>query len=347
MNILFVGKTDFKYNRVKVLIEGLKKIEGVNLSFCRLTSHSKFNRKAFLELEAQADFIYIPPFRHRDVAFIRRMSRKPLVFDPLISKYLTKDDFGHFWKLPFKYFLDKIPFSKCDILISDTACHKNYFARQFNIPSDKIHVLPIGAGTDSFYKFPAPKAEDSLFKVGFYGTFVPLQGTDKIMEAAHVLKDHTDIRFEIIGGGYRFKQAMKLVTKWKLSNVHFQGFLKYDELNAQLNQFDLCLGIFGDSKKADYVIPNKIYHYASVGKCIVTKDSDGIKELFTDGADIVLTSTKPEDIANTILRLKADRKKIEAIGENAYQLITQRYNEVEIARKFLAILSSYKATVKS
>ena len=346
MNILFVGKTDFKYNRVAVLIDGLKKIEGVNLSFYRITSHSKFDRNAFLELEAQADYVYIPPFRHRDVAFIKRMSTKPLVFDPLISKYLTKDDFGHFWKLPFKYFLDKIPFSKCDILISDTACHKHYFAKQFNIPSDKIHVLPIGVSTDSFYRSQPVKTEDGIFKVGFYGTFVPLQGTDKIMEAAHKLKDHADIRFEIIGGGYRFQQAMKLVKKWKLSNVHFQGVLKYDELNAQLNQFDLCLGIFGDSKKADYVIPNKIYHYASVGKCILTKNSDGIRELFTDDKDIVLTSTEPDDIANTILRLKADRKKVETIGENAFQLITQQYNEVEIARKFLAILSSFQTPPK-
>lgn len=346
MNILVVGKTDFKYNRVKVLMEGLRKIEGVTLSFCRIMSHSKFDRKAFLDLEAQADFIYIPPFRHRDVAFIKRISTKPLVFDPLISKYLTKDDFGHFWKLPFKYFLDKIPFSKCDILLSDTACHKNYFSRQFNIASHKIHVLPIGVSTDSFYKAQTSKTEDGIFKVGFYGTFVPLQGTDKIMEAAYVLKDHPDIRFEIIGGGYRFKQAMKLVAKWKLTNVHFHGVLKYDELNAQLNQFDLCLGIFGDSNKADYVIPNKIYHYASVGKCILTKESDGIKELFTHDKNIVLTSTKPEDMASTILKLKADRKKIETIGENAFHLITKQYNEVEIAKKFLEILSSYKASVK-
>jgi glycosyltransferase involved in cell wall biosynthesis len=345
MNILFVGKTDFKYNRVQVLIEGLKKIEGVHLSFYRITSHRKFDRKAFLDLEAQADFIYIPPFRHRDVSFIKKRSTKPVVFDPLISKYLTKDDFGHFWKLPFKYFLDKIPFSRCDILLSDTACHKEYFSNQFNIPPEKIHVLPIGVSTDSFFKSSLPKRDDGIFRVGFYGSFVPLQGTDKIMETAYVLRDHSDIYFEIIGGGYRFKQALKLVSKWKLSNVHFLGVQKYDELNALLNQFDLCLGIFGDSKKADSVIPNKIYHYASVGKCILTKDSDGIKELFTDNIDIVLTTTKPEDMAKAILRLKADRKRIEAIGEKAFQLVTQQYNEVEIAKKFLAILSSYSAPV--
>lgn len=341
MNLLFTGKTDFKYNRVRVLIAGLKKIPGVKLTIFPITSRSKFDKKAFLELEAEADVIYIPPFRHRDVAFIKRMSTKPIVFDPLISKYLTKDDFGHFWKLPFKYFLDKIPFSICDVLISDTNCHRNYFARQFNISPEKIHVLPIGVDTASFYK-AEQKNEEKVFKVGFYGSFVPLQGTDKIMETAHELSVHSDIRFEIIGGGYRLKQAKALVNKWKLDNVHFHGVLKYDELNEQLNQFDVCLGIFGDSKKSDYVIPNKIYHYASVGKCILTKDSEGIRELFTNQKDIVLCNTKPSAIAAAILALKNDRKKVEEIGRNAFSLITEQYNEVQIAKRFLQILSAAK-----
>lgn len=342
MNILFTGKTDFKYNRVRVLIEGLEKIPGVKVTVYRILSHSKFDKKTFQELAAQADFVYIPPFRHRDVGFIKRQTDKPIVFDPLISKFLTKDDFGHFWKLPFKYFLDKIPFTKCDVLISDTTCHKKYFAEKFNIAPEKIHVLPIGVSTKSFYKSEKRVSADGVFRVGFYGTFVPLQGTDKIIETAYVLKDHTDIRFEIIGGGYRFQQAKHLVEKWKLTNVVFHGVLKYDDLNARLNQFDVCLGIFGDSKKADYVIPNKIYHYASVGKCTLTKNTEGIKELFTNNKDIVLTSTSPTEIAQTILALKSDPAKIERIGENAYQLIHNEYNEVAIAERFLAILQAYK-----
>lgn len=342
MNILLTGKTDFNYNRVRILTDGLKKLEGINLLFYPIKSHRSVDRQAFTALEKQADFVYIPPFRHRDVGFIRRMTKKPLVFDPLISKYLTKDDFGHFWKLPFKYLLDKIPFTKCDILLADTECHKQYFANTFNIPRNKIHVLPIGVSTDSFYKSPKRDVSDNVFRVGFYGSFVPLQGTDKIMEMALHLKEHKDIHFEIVGGGYRFKQAKALVEKWKLENVRFHGMLKYDDLNAQLNQFDLCLGIFGDSKKSDFVIPNKIFHYASVGKCILTKESDGIKEIFTNRKDIMLTSTNPQDVANEILRLKDDRNMISKIGQNAFGLIVEEYNEKQIAKRFIEILKNFR-----
>jgi glycosyltransferase involved in cell wall biosynthesis len=341
MKILLTGKTDFEYNRVRVLTDGLKKLKDVTLLFFPITSHRTFDKQAFARLEEQADFVYVPPFRHRDVSLIRRLTKKPLVFDPLISKLLTKDDFGHFWKLPFKYLLDKIPFNKCDILLADTACHKSYFSKVFNIPKEKICVLPIGVSTDSFYKSVGSQTQDGIFRVGFYGSFVPLQGTDKIMEMAHILSEHKDISFEIVGGGYRFKQAKALAEKWKLKNVNFHGVLKYDDLNAQINQFDLCLGIFGDSKKSDFVIPNKIYHYASVGKCIITKDSDGIKEIFTDKKDIVLTSTNPAEVAEEILNLKVNRNLIDNIGQNAYRLINENYNEEQIAKRFIQILNDY------
>lgn len=343
MNILFTGKTDFEYNRVKILIDGLNKLEEVELTVYPIKNRKQFDYAYFKELQSKADFIYVPPFRHRDVAFIKKLTDKPLVFDPLISKFLTKADFGQFWKMPFKYMLDKVPFSRCDILLSDTQCHKEYFSSKFSIPPGKIHVLPIGVGTDEFYKKEKVRKEGEPFRVGFYGSFVPLQGTDKIVEAAYHLKDHEDIVFDIIGNGYRFKQAENLVKKWNLKNVNFLGTLRYAELNNAINQFDLSLGIFGDSEKADFVIPNKIYHYASVGQCILTRNTRGVKELFQDGENIALCETDPKDIAQSILNLKADPQKIERLGQAAYSLITEHYNEVEIAKRFVKILQSYQA----
>lgn len=342
MKILFTGKSDFQYNRVKVLTEGLKKLEGIDLIFFPIINRKNFDKQKFREAEKSADFIYIPPFRHRDVAYIKKLATKPIVFDPLISKYLTKDDYGHFWKLPFKYLLDKVPFSKCDILISDTEQHRLYFSKKFDIPLQKIAALYIGVDTAKFYINEDKRINTKFFSVGFYGSFNPLQGTGKIMKTAHLLKKEENIQFQIIGSGYEFKKAEKASKELQLSNVRFFGQVKYNELNALINQFDVCLGIFGDSKKADYVIPNKIYHYASIGKCIITKRSQGIKELFTNNQDIVLSSTEPEDIANKIIELKNDAAKREAIGRSGFQLVTEKYNEVEIAKRFVGILEAYQ-----
>jgi len=344
MKILFTGKSDFKYNRVRVLLAGLEEMSDVEVFYFPIKSRRTFDKQAFIALQNGVDFIYIPPFRHIDVRFIKRLSTKPVVFDPLISKYLTKAvDYKHFWKALTKYWLDKIPFSKCDILLADTLTHKRYFVKKFNIDAQKIAVLPIGVDTSVFHKNALQGNGDNLFHVGFYGSFVPLQGMPKIIEVAKILKNQSGIVFDIIGSGWDYKKSIKLIKKYNLQNINMMGWVNYLELNNLLNKFDVCLGIFGDSEKADSVIPNKVFHYASMGKCVISKNTPGVKEIFTHNENIVLCDNSPEKIAEQILRLKENKSEIVGIGEQAFQLITKQYNQREIAKRFVGILKKYKS----
>lgn len=341
MTILFTGKSDFKYNRVRVLHEGLKKTKGVEVLLFPITNRKNFDRAAFAEMEARADVIYIPPFRHRDVAFIKKIATKPVIFDPLISKYMTRVvDYGQWWKAPMKYFLDKKPFSICDRLLVDTEVHGEYFAKKFKLLPEKISTLPVGVDTADFFPKRVKKT-DEKFRVGFYGTFVPLQGAGKIAEAAYLLRNEKDIVFELIGDGRGAEAVTKRIKKYNLKNINFLGWAKYEEMNDLLNGFDICLGIFGDSLKADLVVPNKIYHYAAVGKAIITKDSPGIREVFSGKENIVLSDNSPEDLAEKILFLKNNPAKREAIAQSGFKLISKNYNETAIAEVFLEIAREY------
>lgn len=342
MNILFAGKSDFKYNRVKVLLSGLKKLHDVKLDFFSIPKRSGFDKSNFKLKAEWADYIFVPPFRHKDVSFIKRHTNTPIIFDPLISKFLTKMDYGHFWKLPIKYFLDKIPFQKADILLTDTTAHKNYFIKKFKLDPSKVHPLYIGADTELFFSDIGPIVNKEIFKVGFYGSFVPLQGAEKIIQAAYLLKDNSDIQFEIIGDGYTFKQTKKAAVKKKLSNIDFLGTVEYEELNSKINSFDICLGIFGDSLKADLVIPNKIYHYASIGKAIISRDTIGVRELFTNEENILLCNNTPEGISEAILRLKEDFELRKKLGEKAVTLIKTQYNAEKIAQQFINIIKNHE-----
>jgi len=340
MKILFTGKTDFKYNRVRVLLAGLKQMKDVKVEMFPIINRKDFDQTAFIKAQEGADFIYIPPFRHRDVKFIKKISNKPIVFDPLISAYLTKVvDYGHFWKAPFKYFIDKLSFSKCDLLIADTLVHKQYFVKKFKINADKIGVVPVGVDTNLF--FPTTKSDNQKFRIGSYGSFVPLQGMPIIIQAAEILKDEEQLEFHIIGGGYKFKEVKNYIEKYKLNNVKLLGWLEYKKLNTAINGFDLCLGIFGKSAKADAVIPNKVFHYAALGKCIVSKDTPGIRELFTSRENIILCQNTPDQIAANILEIKQNNALRTTIGDNAKQMITSDYNHVKIARIFIDFLKKH------
>jgi glycosyltransferase involved in cell wall biosynthesis len=342
MKILFTGKADFNYNRVRVLLAGLKEIKGVEVIFFPIKKRKNFDKVAFLKMQEGVDFIYIPPFRHRDVKFIKKISIKPVIFDPLISKYSTKViDYGHFWKAPIKYILDKVAFSNCDYLIADTLEHKNYFAKKFKLNSDKIDILPVGVDTSLF--FPTETKKNKLFKVGFYGSFIPLQGIPMIIQTANLLKDNKEIEFDIIGKGHQYNQTIKYVKKHNLTNVNLLGWVKYEKLNESINEFDICLGIFGNSLKADSVIPNKVFHYAALNKCVITKDTPGIRELFTPNENIMLCSNKPEQIAERILEMKSNIDLKTKIGDNANQFIKSNYSHTHIARIFLNLLKNYSS----
>ena len=167
--------------------------------------------------------------------------------------------------------------------------------------------------------------------------FIPLQGVDRIVQCAKLLEKEEDIRFDIIGYGPFYKKVKALAEKLSVKQVDFKGWVQYDELNKSLNHFDLALGVFGTSLKTDLVIPNKIYHYAAMRTCIVTKDTPGIRENFTDGENIVLTQNDPEKMAEKILDLKSNTSKREAIAEKGYQLVRDQYNEDVVAKAFVEV----------
>ena len=344
MKILVTGNYDPEYNRTQILLKGLRENTSVELTEYPIKSIKRLDKVAFKKLAEQADFIYLPPFTHESVSKIKKITDKPLIFDPLISKYLTKvfdyQQVSRYSPRAYKNYLkDKIPLHKSDLIIADTEAHKNYFSKTFKINPAKIKVLPIGADITEFK--PVNRPTKSTFNVGFYGGFIPLQGVTHIIEAAQILHAETDIQFNLIGTGFEWEKMKQLVKKLALNNVNFLGWVAYDELSSKINEFDICLGIFGDTPKADLVIPNKIYHYAALKKCIITKETPAIKELFTNQENIVLTSNNPKAISEHILSLKNNTTFTHKIATTGHQLITENYNEHTIAAQFIDILKSF------
>ncbi|WP_343668182.1 glycosyltransferase [Chitinophaga sp.] len=336
MRILVAGDFEPDYNRTKIILDGLRTIPAVSLSFYNYKEKSKWNFAALRKACRDADVIFLPAFTHQDVAMVKILSGKPILFDPLISRYLSKvfdyKKVNRYSPRALKNYLkDKVSMSIADLVICDTAGHRDYYHRTFNIPFRKLHVVPVGVNTDEFP--PAPSLPGSAtFVVGFYGGFIPLQGTRMIVEAANVLKDYADIHFRLIGNGFEYKVIQQLVAQYQLNNISLPGWVAYDQLAGEMNNFDICLGIFGETLKADLVIPNKIFHYAALEKAIISKASPAIKEVFEDGKDILLTVNTPEAIAEKILLLKEDVVLRKKLAQGAYEAVCTKYNHRAIGQ---------------
>jgi glycosyltransferase involved in cell wall biosynthesis len=341
MRILVAGDFEPHYNRTKIILDGLQ-AQGAVLSYYNFKEHSKYNFKAIRAACKAADIIFMPSFTHMDVPVIKLLSGgKPMIFDPLISRYLSKvfdyKNVNRYSPRALKNYLkDKVSMTLADVVVCDTAGHLAYYHETFGVPLKKLKVLPVGVNTDDFK--PANFNKNTSFTVGFYGGFIPLQGTKAIIATARLLKDDRDIQFRLIGNGFEFK-AMQQAAEG-LTNIHFLGWVDYDKLAAEVNAFDICLGIFGETLKADLVIPNKIFHYAALRKAIITKDTPAIREVFNDGKDIVLCEAEASAIAAKILLLKEDATLRERIAQCGYEKITKEYNHIAIGKMLYEIAES-------
>jgi len=344
MKIVFAAKDGFDYNRVKVLRAGLESIPSIELILFKISNRNKAAGRQLQELTKDAAAVYVPPFRHRDLSFVRKYSSAPVLFDPLISRYLTKVvDYKQYHKAPQKWLIDYRDFRNCDLLIADTEEHLSYFKRTFFLPKTlSTLVLPVGVNTDAFKALGEKSSQSStLFKIGFYGSFVPLQGTLKIIECAALLAQMgVPVEFEIIGTGHQYQKALDLAKKHNLKNINFRGWLKYDDLAEAINSYNLCLGIFGDSLKADLVVPNKIFHYAAMAKPVLSKDSPSMQRYFKDEENIFLCSTEPAAMAEKIISLINRPEALSAVAKKARRLMEEKYSHKILAQSLVKAIEA-------
>lgn len=339
MKILATGKFEADYNRTHILFSGLKEL-GHEISLLPYDKRNRHSRRRILEMLRTGghDLVFMPAFTHLDVRFVAKFIRRPLIFDPLISRYLSKvfdyRTISRFNPRAYKNYLkDKLSFRAADLILSDTRAHAAYYEQLIGGIEHKIRILPVGVNTGLFYPLQEQKKTDK-FIVGFYGSFIPLQGIDRIVSAAALLKDHPEIEFHLLGHGVGFPEIAREIENQGLKNIRLKGWIPFEGLNEEINAFDLCLGIFGESLKAQLVIPNKIYHYAACSKGIITMDTKAIREVFDPGTDIMTCSNDPEDLAEKILECLNDPQRVSLIAGQGSALIRRDYNHRKIAAMF-------------
>ncbi|MCF8377995.1 MAG: glycosyltransferase [Bacteroidales bacterium] len=343
MKILFTGYFDPEYNRTKVIINGLELL-GADIRLFPFPKKKKPEIHKLKEAIDDADWVFMPSFTHTDLPFVKRISNKPIIFDPLISRYLSKVfDYKSVWKYSPRayknYLKDSRALKRADLILADTESHKKYFMEKFSVKADKIRVIPIGVITEDFFPIKAKAKEDNKIIVGFYGSFIPLHGIDIIINAAEILKEEKNIVFKLIGNGILFDTMKKMAESKSLNNIVFEGWKPYSELNLEINNFDICLGIFGESIKAKMVVPNKLFHYAACKKAIISRTSEAITEIFKHNINISLCEPSPAGLASAIRLLTEDSERAR-IAKNAYDLIRRDFNQLKIAENILDFMEA-------
>jgi len=351
-SICFFGGFETGYPRSDVLRKGLEK-RGVSVHMCRTSPRRRGIVRAvvlafrYFTMKRPFRVIYVPEFRHKDVPLayvVAKMTRKRLVFDPLVSRYDTKIlDRGDAERGSVQAWhnrnLDRISMRLPDIVLADTQAHAGYYESEFGVPTNRTRVLPVGFDEDLFdYRKEALNRAggDAAFVVLFFGNYLPLHGADVIVSAAKILKEFAEIRFDLIGRGQTFSAVEEYVRAHDLTNVRLLPRVPMDSLPAKIAAADVCLGVFGRTEKAGRVVANKVYQAMAMGRPVVTADCAAVREYFIDTKHICLvTPGDPGALAEKIRHLYENPVVRQQIGERAARWVHERFTSDAVAGTFL------------
>lgn len=237
----------------------------------------------------KADVIFVGFAPQLVMPFLKKWNKKKtVVIDFFISMYDTcVMDRTYFKKgsifAKILHRIDEKTLACCSHVIVDTKADADFFAEEFHTSRDKMEVLYLEADTKIYqpdkYKAAEKAAKKNNFSVLYFGSILPLQGIDVILEAQRLLKEEKNISFTMIG-----PVDEKKVKKEEYPNTTFYEWLSQEELAEKIAQADLCLAghFHGTIGKASRTIPGKAYIYEVMGKRMILGDNAANHELFTE-----------------------------------------------------------------
>jgi glycosyltransferase involved in cell wall biosynthesis len=238
---------------------------------------------------------------------------------------------------------DRWAFRCADVVLVDTDEQAAFYADTFRLPRERFVRSLVGEDDQDFPPVPVPAAPIAGVEVLFFGTYVPLHGTDTILEAAECLGEDSGVRFTLIGSGQLYGEMRARARERGLEQVRFvDAWVSPRDLAHRIAEADVCLGIFGTTAKAGRVIPYKVYDALAVGRAVVTRDSPAARELLVDGESALLCEPgHGPALADAIRQLRDDpelRLRLAAAGHRVYR---ERGCPEAIGRALLQNLGSW------
>lgn len=348
LDILWWGRSDTNYSRNRVIRTCLERLG------CRFSEFNPMNSwlglmEAYVRKPKKPSLIWVPCFRQRDMYSASIWAKKhnvPLIFDPLISAYdkqvYERKKFAVEDNKAIKLLnWEKSLFQKATMVIGDTKEHCNYFHINFGVKQSRLIDIPVGAEEKVFKPVANPSANNSTLTVLFYGSFLGLQGPLTIIEAAKKYNG-PEVQWKLIGKGPLLGKCKAEATG--LASIEFIPWVPYEDLPFHIQKADIVLGIFGTSKKANRVIPNKVYQTLACGKPLITMRSPAYPERFTTDHDLGIQWVTPgdaQDLAAAVAGLAREKEQLLDQGDKAYNTFIKHFSEAEIEQRLLTALKQF------
>ncbi len=197
----------------------------------------------------------------------------------------------------------------CDKIISLSNEEKNYIAKRFNIPIDKISYIPCGIDLDKFKDLGRERDSNTLL---FVGRLSKVKGLEVLVEALHTVKrEIPDVRLKLAGEDWGMKkEIINMAIKFGVrDDIEFLGKVTEEELIELCNSVKL----FVTSTKYESFGISALEAIAC-GTPVVASRVGGLPEAVGDCG--LLCDRNAADFAENILKMLKDESLYERCKKN-------------------------------
>lgn len=173
------------------------------------------------------------------------------------------------------------------------------------------------------------------FNVIFAGNFGTVQALDTILDAAHQVLDHPDVRFVLVGSGSRSDWLRAEVERRGLSNVVLPGRFPPEAMPGILAQASALLVTLVRSRIMSQTLPSKVQAYLAAGRPIIASmDGIGGEVVVAAGAGMASPAEDAEALARAVLALRATApEELSRMGRAARACYDRDYDPATLAER--------------
>ncbi len=221
-----------------------------------------------------------------------------------------------------------------DLLISVSKDLKSRIIK-LGIPAEKILVIPNGVDID---KFDINLEKSNKNRLLFVGRLIPVKGLRYLIEAMKYIKEALpQVFLTIIGEGYLKESLTQLTKVYSLDeNIIFEGKKSHTIINKNLKESSL------------FVLPSlseglsvAVLEAMACGVPVVASKVGGMPDVIIENQTGILVPPRNSEIlANTIITLLKDNRKITSMGIKARERIEANFSWDIVANRIIEIYKS-------
>lgn len=211
---------------------------------------------------------------------------------------------------------------------------------QTGIETEKISVIPNASDLDLFN--PNLDGAASRERLGLGGRFAAIyfgamglaNGLEYVVEAAKILAERkeNDIVLVLHGSGGKRAELETLARGYGLTNVVFSDLVPDKQEVARIVAgCDACLTIYRAAKEQTWS-PNKMFDALAAGKPVLINVGGWLGETIENNhCGLCLDPTRPEALADALVKLSRDSDLCRRMGQNARALAERQFDRSILA----------------